>query len=73
MKMTAMGWVALTTFLLLILTLTVLMDLAFNWVFYITVLGQLLVGVMVYRVLRDPYTSDKTFDDFYEDFPISRE
>lgn len=46
------------------------MDLPFNWVFYMTVLGQVFVVVMVYRVLRDDYQTDKTFEDFYEDYNV---
>jgi hypothetical protein len=42
----------------------------FNWVFYLTVIGQVLVVVMVYKVLTDTYTTDKTFEHFYEDRPI---
>jgi TRAP-type C4-dicarboxylate transport system permease small subunit len=45
---------------------------AFSWVFYVTVLGQGLVVFMVYKVLTDNYRTDKTFDDFYEDYPIKK-
>ncbi|WP_262510974.1 hypothetical protein [Tenacibaculum gallaicum] len=41
--------------------------------FILTVIGQLLVVLMVYKVLRENYTTDKTFEDFYEDYPIGRE
>ncbi len=46
------------------------MNFPFNWVFYCTVGGQVLIVMMVYNVLRDNYTTRKTFDDFYEDNPI---
>jgi hypothetical protein len=46
------------------------MNLPFNWVFYLTVIGQASVVLMVYKVLRDNYTTDKTFEHFYEDRPI---
>jgi hypothetical protein len=46
------------------------MDFPFNWVFYLTVLGQIFLVVMVYKVLTDDYSTDKTFDHFYEDRPI---
>jgi uncharacterized membrane protein len=72
MKIHVMFYVGLTTFLLVTLTIMVAMDLPFNWVFYLTCLGQILVVVMVYKVLKDDYTTDKTFDDFYEDHPIGR-
>jgi hypothetical protein len=49
------------------------MGYAFHWIFYATVVGQALVLVMVYRVLTDAYSTEKTFEDFYEDHPIPRE
>lgn len=71
MKIPAMFYVVLTTFLLVLLTIMVSMNMAFTWVFYIMCLGQLMVGVMVYKVLRDKYVTDKTFDHFYEDKPVN--
>ncbi|MEM9142578.1 MAG: hypothetical protein AAGA86_06290 [Bacteroidota bacterium] len=70
MKNPGMFWVALTTFLLITVTLMVAMDFPFNWVFYLTVLGQILIVYMVYKVLTDDYTTDKTFQHFYEDHPM---
>ncbi|RAJ14684.1 hypothetical protein [Olleya aquimaris] len=71
MKIPVMFWVAITTLLLVTITIMVALDMPFNWVFYLTVLGQVLVGVMVYKVLKDHYETDKTFDNFYEDRPIN--
>jgi len=65
-----MFWVALTTFILVTVTITAAMNFPFNWVFYLTVLGQVLVVFMVYKVLTDNYKTNKTFEDFYEDHPI---
>lgn len=70
MQGTAMFWVGITTLLLFTVTIMVAMDFPFNWVFYLTVLGQVLIVYMVYKVLTDNYTTDKTFEDFYEDHPI---
>lgn len=72
MKIPVMFYVALTTMLLVTITIAVAMDMSFNWVFLLTCIGQLLVLIMVYRVLKDNYTTDKTFEDFYEDHPIGR-
>lgn len=69
MKISAMHWIAITTLLLVTVTIFATMNLAFSWVFYLTVLGQVSVVIMVYKVLRDNYTTDKTFEDFYEDRP----
>ncbi|MGB5170016.1 MAG: hypothetical protein WBN69_01155 [Eudoraea sp.] len=69
MRTTAMFWVGATTFVLFTVTLMAAMNVSFNWVFYVTVLGQLMIIYMVYRVLIDSYTTSKTFDDHYEDAP----
>lgn len=70
MKTSAMFWVGTTTIVLITVTIMAAMNFPFNWVFYITVLGQVMIVYMVYRVLTDTYTTNKTFKDFYEDFPI---
>jgi uncharacterized membrane protein len=60
---------------MLLITLTIMsaMNFPFNWVFYLTVIGQVMVAVMVYKVLTDNYTTEKTFEHFYEDRPIEVE
>ncbi len=63
-------YIGLTTLLLVTITIMSAMNFSFNWVFYLTVIGQVLVVVMVYKVLTDNYKTDKTFDHFYEDNPI---
>jgi len=65
-----MLWVAITTVLLVTVTIMAAMNFPFNWVFYLTLLGQVLVVLMVYKVLTDNYKTNKTFEDFYEDHPI---
>lgn len=71
MKTPVMFWVAITTLLLVTVTIMVSMNMPFNWVFYLTCIGQVFVGIMVYTVLKDNYTTDKTFEHFYEDRPIN--
>ncbi|RKN79378.1 hypothetical protein [Ulvibacterium marinum] len=71
MQSTSMFWVGITTLLLVMVTIMVAMDFPFNWVFYLTVLGQILIVYMVYKVLTENYHTEKTFEDFYEDYPIS--
>ena len=71
MRSSAMFWVGITTIVLITLTIMASMGFPFNWVFYVTVIGQFMVVYMVYRVLTDNYQTDKTFEDFYEDKPIS--
>ncbi|MGB5818965.1 MAG: hypothetical protein WBG90_05730 [Saonia sp.] len=70
MRTSAMFWVVVTTMLLLTVTIMAAMNFPFNWVFYVTVLGQIMIVFMVYRVLTDNYSTTKTFKDFYEDRPI---
>ena len=70
MKISAMDWLGLTTLVLVTVTLFAAMDLAFNWVFYLTVLGQVALIITVYKVLRDDYTTENTFKDYYEDRPM---
>lgn len=69
MKISAMQWITCTTLLLITVTIFAAMNLSFNWVFYLTVLGQIMLVFTVYKVLKDDYTADKTFKDFYEDRP----
>lgn len=72
MNSPAMFWVAATTILLIMITIMATMGFPFNWVFYLTVIGQIMVVYMVYKVLTDNYQTEKTFEDFYEDHPIGR-
>ncbi len=71
MKISAMTMVLITSVMLLIVTILVIMNIEFSWIFYLTCLGQIMIAIMVYKVLKENYTTDKTFDDFYEDHPIS--
>jgi 4-hydroxybenzoate polyprenyltransferase len=69
MKNSAMQCLAFTTLLLITVTIFVAMNLSFTWVFYLTVFGQAMLVITVYKVLKDDYTTDKTFKYFYEDRP----
>lgn len=73
MKLSVMFYVWVTTLLLITVSIMASMNMPFNWVFYLVVIGQVLVVLMVYRVLVDNYSTTKTFQDFYEDHPIGRE
>ena len=73
MKFSAMSIVAFTTLVLVTVTIMASMNFPFNWVFYVTVFGQALVVYMVYKVLTDDYQTSKTFEDFYEDFPVNKD
>lgn len=73
MKLSAITYLVLTTFVLVTVAIFAAMDFPFGWLFYLTVLGQALLIFSVFKVLRDSYTTDKTFKDFYEDHPIGQE
>lgn len=69
MKISATFLLALTTLLLVTVTIFAAMNMPFSWVFYLTVVGQALLVYTVYKVLTDDYQTTKTFKDFYEDRP----
>jgi hypothetical protein len=69
MKTSVWFWIGITTAVLLITTVLATLDFSFSTIFFLTVTGQILLVYMVYRVLTDNYTTDKDFNDFYEDFP----
>ena len=73
MKNIVYFYVGLTTLVLITVTIMATMNFPFNWVFYLTILGQGLVVFMVYKVLKDNYSTTKTFNDFYEDHPITEQ
>ncbi len=73
MKLPAMFYVIITTLLLVTVTIMSAMNFPFNWVFYTTVIGQIFVVIMVYKVLTDNYQTEKTFEHMYEDRPVNPE
>lgn len=72
MPFSAVTYLFATTFVLVTVAIFAAMDFPFSWVFYLTVFGQVLLVYSVMKVLKDNYTTDKTFKDFYEDNPIGR-
>lgn len=73
MKTNGIFYLVLTTIVLVALTVMVFYNAPFSIVFFTTVGGQLLLIFTVYKVLTDDYSTNKTFDDWYEDYPIGRE
>jgi len=71
MKTTAIRLVLATTFVLVVLTIMAQLNFLFSLIFFLTVFGQVLLMYTVYKVLNDKYTTDKNFDDWYEDHPMS--
>ncbi|WP_224482782.1 hypothetical protein [Robertkochia aurantiaca] len=64
--------IGVTGFLVLFVSL-IQMNLDFGFLFYMMIVGQLLVIFMTWKVLTDTYTTDKTFDNWYEDSPKESE
>ncbi|MEW7290012.1 hypothetical protein [Aquimarina sp. 2304DJ70-9] len=73
MKISAISMVFITSVILLLITIMAVMNIEFGIVFYLTCFGQITVVIMIYKVLKDKYTTDKTFEDFYEDHPVRKE
>ncbi|WP_299685157.1 hypothetical protein [uncultured Dokdonia sp.] len=67
MKISAIHYLGAATFILFTVIVFVAMNLRFDWVFFLTVFGQLTLVFTVYKILNDDYKTDKTFEDFYED------
>lgn len=70
MKISGMFLLAVTTVLLVTTTIFGSLKIAFGWIFLLTIMGQVLFLFTVYKILRDDYSTDKTFADFYEDKPL---
>ncbi len=73
MKINAITYLVLTSLVLVTVAIFAAMGFPFGWVFYLTVFGQALLIFSVLKVLKDSYTTHKTFKDFYEDHPIGQE
>lgn len=73
MKLSAISYLIITTFILISVSIMAALNLSFSWVFFATLIGQILLVYSVYRVLTDKYKTEKTFDDWYEDKPIEKE
>ena len=73
MKLSAIFYITITTLLLVGIVTMVFFNVSYPVVFYTVVVGQAWWIFTVYKVITDDYTTDKTFDDWYEDHPISKE
>jgi len=72
MKSKGILLLSITTILLVMLSIMAAMDFKYAWIFSLTTIGQVLLVISVYHVLKDDYTTEKTFKDWYEDKPIAR-
>ena len=67
MKLTGIGYLIITSAVLVLLSVLASLNFSFGLVFYVMCFGQLLLLFTVYKVLTDDYHTDKTFEDGYED------
>jgi len=63
-------FLSITTVLLVMLSIMAALNFQYAWIFSLTTIGQILLVFAVYHVLKDDYTTDKQFKDWYEDCPI---
>lgn len=73
MRLSAHFYVIITTLLLITVAVLVFYNVSYPIVFTAVLLGQAWWILTVYKVLTDDYSTDKTFDDWYEDHPIGNE
>lgn len=69
MKNVAMFLVVFTTIFLVVFTIFSQLDVSLRIMNALFLAGNALVILMVYSVLKDKYTTTKTFKDWYEDRP----
>jgi hypothetical protein len=72
MRFSVAFYIGITTILLVAVAAMVFYNLSFTAVFLTVLAGQSWWILTVYKVLSDDYSTDKTFDDWYEDYPIGR-
>lgn len=73
MRFSVTFYIGITTILLVAVAAMVFYNLSFTAVFLTVLVGQAWWILTVYKVLSDNYSTEKTFDDWYEDYPIGRE
>lgn len=73
MKLTAHFYIIVTTLLLVTVAVMVFYNVAFPIVMTTVLIGQAWWIFTVFKVLQDKYSTDKTFEDWYEDYPIGKE
>lgn len=66
-------FLGVTTVLLVTVAVMVFYNLRYDLIFYTVLAGQAWWLLTIYKVLTDDYTTDKTFDDWYEDHPIGKD
>jgi len=73
MKNNGITYLILTSVLLVLIAILVYFNTNFPLIFYLTFLGQCLLIYSVYRILTDNYKTERSFDDWYEDYSDKNE
>lgn len=73
MKSWPIIFIIATTLILVTVVIFSALQFPFHWVFWLTITGEAALIITVFCVLTDTYSTDKTFEDFYEDHPIGAE
>jgi uncharacterized membrane protein len=66
MKNPGILFLVLTTVILVLVAIFSALNFPFPLIFYLVCFGQLLLLITVYKVLRDDYKPESTFEEFYE-------
>lgn len=70
MRQTAHIYVIISSLILVAIAVMVFYNVSYPIVFYTVLFGQAFWLFTVYKVLTDNYSTEKTFDDWYEDHPM---
>lgn len=73
MRFNGITYLIITSILLVVVTVLVYFNIDFPLIFYLTIAGQALLIFTVYKVLTDSFKTDKTFEDWYEDYTHKEE
>ena len=73
MKSKGIVLLIITTILLVMLSIMAALDFQYAWIFSLTTIGQILLVIAVYHVLKEDYKTEKEFKDWYEDYPVDSE
>lgn len=66
MKSFGIFFLVLTSIVLVLVAIFSALNFPFPLVFYLVCFGQLLLIITVYKVLKEDYKPDSTFEEFYE-------
>ncbi len=66
MKSSGIFFLVLTSIVLVLVAIFSALNFPFPLIFYLVCFGQLLLIITVYKVLKEDYKPDSTFEEFYE-------